>query len=105
MKQKRNKFTLIELLVVVSIIAIIAGMLLPALNKAREAVFKTSCLNNMKQIGLAFHHYTSSWDDYFPPAEFEPDSSPQLYWTLAFAIDRLLPLNTMHGTAGTGPVY
>lgn len=96
MKTHLNWFTIIELLIVISIIAILASILLPALNAAKDKAQSISCTNNMKQIGLAFHHYTSSWDDYFPPAEFEPDSSPQLYWTLAFAIDRLLPLNTMH---------
>lgn len=96
MKAHLNKFTIIELLIVISIIAILASLLLPALNAAKDKAQSISCTNNMKQTGLAFHHYTSSWDDYFPPAEFNPNSSPQLYWTLAFAIDRLLPLNTMH---------
>ena len=95
MKAHLNRFTIIELLIVISIIAILASILLPALNAAKDKAQSISCTNNMKQIGLAFHHYTSSWDDYFPPAEFNPNSSPQLYWTLAFAIDRLLPLNTV----------
>lgn len=96
MKTRLNRFTIVELLVVISIITILAALLLPALNAAKEKAQSISCTNNMKQLGLAFHHYTSSWDDYFPPAEFDPNSSPQLYWTLAFAVDRLLPLDTMH---------
>ena len=68
LKRRFNRFTLIELLVVIAIIAILAGMLLPALNAAREKARAMQCLSNLKGIGTAFTQYTMDNNGYAPHA-------------------------------------
>src|SRR4029079_6143522 len=71
--QRRKAFTLVELLVVIGIIAVLIGVLMPALQKAKEAGQVIACASQMRQIGMAMQMYVADWKGTYPPCWIQDD--------------------------------
>jgi prepilin-type N-terminal cleavage/methylation domain-containing protein len=100
-RRQSRGFTLIELLVVIAIIGVLIGLLLPAVQKVREAALRTQCTNNVKQFSLATHNYTDTYGK-VPQLWFQTTVSPRETGTLFFYLLPFIEQGNIFDLAGAG---
>src|SRR5438046_681388 len=98
LKALRLAFTLIELLVVIAIIAILIALLVPAVQKVREAAARTTCSNNLKQVGLGIHNYAGVYNSRLP-SHIQYDANGPGWDTFWFQILPYVEQQTLYNRA------
>src|SRR5438128_8707789 len=101
MLPRRRGFTLIELLVVIAIIGVLVGLLLPAVQKVREAANRMSCSNNLKQLAIGVHNFHSSFNT-FPPNNFYTYDPTKPNWSWLANLLPLLEQENLYRAANIG---